>query len=158
MQTLRTRVSGAFLDTSVILPSLDPDEAHHAACDRVVDVYKRQVPQRLQVFLQHGVVQEGRVAPAFAHDLVAQPAFGTDAQVGRCRFAQRRQPHLGLHGHGGQGHQQGQRSGRQAAPGVGRWAGQGLLGWRRAWLEPQRGEPFPCGYDDTAMLLKVAAP
>ena len=36
MQTLRTRVSGAFLDTSVILPSLDPDEAHHAACDRVV--------------------------------------------------------------------------------------------------------------------------
>lgn len=25
-----------FLDTSVILASLDPDEAHHAACDRVV--------------------------------------------------------------------------------------------------------------------------
>ena len=29
-------MSGAFLDTSVILASLDPDEAHHAACDRVV--------------------------------------------------------------------------------------------------------------------------
>jgi predicted nucleic acid-binding protein len=26
----------AFLDTSVILASLDPDEAHHAACDRIV--------------------------------------------------------------------------------------------------------------------------
>ena len=26
----------AFLDTSVILASLDPDEIHHAACDRVV--------------------------------------------------------------------------------------------------------------------------
>ena len=25
-----------FLDTSVILASLDPDEAHHAACDRIV--------------------------------------------------------------------------------------------------------------------------
>ncbi|HYN62723.1 MAG TPA: PIN domain-containing protein [Rubrivivax sp.] len=25
-----------FLDTSVILASLDPDESHHAACDRVV--------------------------------------------------------------------------------------------------------------------------
>lgn len=29
-------MSGAFLDTSVVLASLDPDEAHHAACDRVV--------------------------------------------------------------------------------------------------------------------------
>ena len=26
----------AFLDTSVILASLDPDEPHHAACDRIV--------------------------------------------------------------------------------------------------------------------------
>lgn len=26
----------AFLDTSVLLASLDPDEAHHAACDRIV--------------------------------------------------------------------------------------------------------------------------
>lgn len=26
----------AFLDTSVILASLDPDEAHHTACDRIV--------------------------------------------------------------------------------------------------------------------------
>jgi predicted nucleic acid-binding protein len=26
----------AFLDTSVILASLDPDEIHHAACDRIV--------------------------------------------------------------------------------------------------------------------------
>ena len=25
-----------FLDTSVILASLNPDEAHHAACDRIV--------------------------------------------------------------------------------------------------------------------------
>ena len=25
-----------FLDTSVILASLDPDEPHHAACDRIV--------------------------------------------------------------------------------------------------------------------------
>ncbi len=29
-------MSGAFLDTSVLLASLDPDESHHAACDRVV--------------------------------------------------------------------------------------------------------------------------
>jgi predicted nucleic acid-binding protein len=26
----------AFLDTSVVLASLDPDEIHHAACDRIV--------------------------------------------------------------------------------------------------------------------------
>ena len=26
----------SFLDTSVILASLDPDESHHAACDRIV--------------------------------------------------------------------------------------------------------------------------
>jgi len=35
-------VSG-FLDTSVILASLDPDEAHHAACDRIVSVGAHKV-------------------------------------------------------------------------------------------------------------------
>jgi len=35
-------VSG-FLDTSVILASLDPDEAHHAACDRIVSAGAHKV-------------------------------------------------------------------------------------------------------------------
>jgi hypothetical protein len=134
------------------------------AIDLAVDVADlacprhQRVPQRLQVLLQHGVVQEGRVAPTFAHDLVAQAAFGTDAQIGRGRLAQRRQAHLGLHGQARQRHQDGHGACAQAAPGCGGWSGQGLLGWLWAGLEPRRGVAFPCGYDDTAMLLKVAAP
>jgi predicted nucleic acid-binding protein len=33
----------AFLDTSVVLASLDPDEAHHAACDRIVSAGSHKV-------------------------------------------------------------------------------------------------------------------
>ena len=41
----------------------------------------QRCPDRLQVVQQHRVVQVGRVAPAFAHDLLADALFGRDAQV-----------------------------------------------------------------------------
>jgi hypothetical protein len=115
------------------------------AVDLAVDVAElargrhQRVPQRLQVFLQHGVVQEGRVAPAFAHDLVAQAAFGADAQVGRCRFAQRRQAHLGLHGHGRQAISRASAWRVRRRQGVAGGRVKRLLGWHRAGLEPRRG-------------------
>ena len=39
------------------------------------------LPQLQQVLQQHGVVQVLRVAPTFAHDLIAQATFGADRQV-----------------------------------------------------------------------------
>jgi predicted nucleic acid-binding protein len=32
-----------FLDTSVLIASLDPDEPHHAACDRLVEAGRHQI-------------------------------------------------------------------------------------------------------------------
>ena len=75
----------------------------------------QRVPQLLQVFQQHGVVQILRVTPAFAHDLFAQALFSANAQVVRGRFAQSRQAHLRV-AWGAEGDGCAEQGGQQAAP------------------------------------------
>jgi len=67
-------VSG-FLDTSVILASLDPDEAHHAACDRIVStggnrVYVHALAETFSILT--GGRQGRRLSAATAARLIEQ--------------------------------------------------------------------------------------
>lgn len=47
----------AFLDTSVVLASLNPDEAHHAACDRIVSAGSHKA-------FVHALAETFRYSPA----------------------------------------------------------------------------------------------
>jgi predicted nucleic acid-binding protein len=78
-----------FLDTSVILASLDPDEPHHSACDRIVSaggsqVYVHALAETFSILT--GGRQGRRLgAPAAAHliELSVSPYVQTQALSGR---------------------------------------------------------------------------
>lgn len=64
-----------FLDTSVLLASLDPDEPHHAACDRVLaagghQIYGHALAETFSVLT--GGRQGRRVGPAVAARLIQE--------------------------------------------------------------------------------------
>ena len=64
-----------YLDTSVILASLDPDEAHHAACDRIVAAgsHKAYVHALAETFsILTGGRQGRRLSAATATRLIEQ--------------------------------------------------------------------------------------
>jgi predicted nucleic acid-binding protein len=79
----------AFLDTSVILASLDPDEIHHAACDRVVSaggngIYLHALAETFSILTggRHG----RRLGAAVAARLIEQsilPYVQTQTLTGR---------------------------------------------------------------------------
>ena len=79
----------AFLDTSVLLASLDPDEAHHSACDRLLgagghQVYVHALAETFSVLT--GGRSGRRVPPAVATRLVQEsllPALQVQALNGK---------------------------------------------------------------------------
>jgi hypothetical protein len=65
-------------DTSVILGSLDPDEAHHAACDRIASagahkVYVHALVERFSILA--GGRQDRHLSAATATRLIEQSAL-----------------------------------------------------------------------------------
>jgi predicted nucleic acid-binding protein len=82
-----------FLDTSVILASLDPDEAHHAACDRIVSAggNKAYVHALAETFsILTGGRQGRRLSAATAARLIEQsvlPYVQTQTLTGRDMMA-----------------------------------------------------------------------
>jgi hypothetical protein len=97
----------------------------------------QRLPHRLQVLLQQGVVDVVRVGPDLAHDLVADLAFGADAEIGVVGIAEGRQVVLrrGRLQHRAQRERQGTGTGdpatQQVARGTARWAGR-RHGWARS--------------------------
>jgi predicted nucleic acid-binding protein len=79
----------AFLDTSVVLASLDPDELHHAACDRIVSaggnrIYVHALAETFSILTggRHG----RRLGAAIAARLIEQsilPYVQTQTLTGR---------------------------------------------------------------------------